>query len=250
MHPLNRLLAPFSLQLRRVPQPGAPWKSDQLVILEHFGIDQIIDVGAHVGHSAAELFRQGYLGSVISFEPVQKHYDLLAEAVKAGQDQGWRWTARQEALGDRAGSATIHVAGNGQSSSLAAMLEEHVRLNPDSAYIQDEEVRVVMLDDLAEELVTPHKRTLVQLDVQGLERQVLAGAAQTLPKLAAVQLEVSLRPVYQGGLSVMDAFSLMEKANFVPVYVQPAWMDPISRVFYQLDVLWLRGDLVTTLSDV
>jgi hypothetical protein len=107
-----------------------------------------------------------------------------------------------------------------------------------------------MLDDLAEELVTPHKRTLVQLDVQGLERQVLAGAAQTLPKLAAVQLEVSLRPVYQGGLSVMDAFSLMEKANFVPVYVQPAWMDPISRVFYQLDVLWLRGDLVTTLSDV
>jgi FkbM family methyltransferase len=219
-------------------------RSEYVAILEHFGISQVLDVGAHEGHSARGLFENGFTGSVISFEPVTAHFTILEEAADRGRAMGWNWATRNFALGDACGTAEINIAGNGQSSSLVGMLEEHVRLNPGSSYIGEETVQIRTLDSLADELLGTKQRTLLQLDVQGFERQVLCGASLSLPDLAAVQLEVSLRPVYQGDLSTVDAFSMMEREGMVPVYMQPAWKDPVSCIFYQMDALWVRKTLL------
>ncbi len=243
MHPFNRLLSIFGFQVRRLPPPSSPAKSDYMSILAHFGIEQILDVGAHKGESSAQLFEQGYGGRILSFEPVAEYFQELSKTAEKVKQTGRNWEAYQYALGSECREAVIHVAGNGLSSSLAPMLDEHIRLNPSSAYVAEESITLKTLDSLAEQLHLELRRTLLQLDVQGFERQVLSGAEKSLSKLAAVQLETSLRPVYEGGLEVVEAFTLMEQAGFVPVFVQPAWKDPEACIFYQLDFLWVNREL-------
>jgi FkbM family methyltransferase len=240
MHPLNRLLKPLGFHVHRTAPSTQPSKSDYIKMLEHFGITVILDVGAHEGHTAEKFFDQGYRGRIISFEPIAKHFQVLNQKCTAAKQAGHAWEARHAALGNEDATTTINVAGNGLSSSLVAMLPEHEQLNPDSRYAGKEKITVVRLDTIIDSLVSSQDRVLLQLDVQGFEPQALEGAQRTLPRLAGVQMEVNFRPTYATGFDVPGAFQIMEKHGFTPCYVEPAWKDPATSVFYQVDVLWFR----------
>ncbi|MEO6568571.1 MAG: FkbM family methyltransferase, partial [Opitutaceae bacterium] len=216
-------------------------KSNYVTLLEHFGIDVILDVGAHEGLSARKTFDHGYRGRIISFEPLAKHFGKLNEACAQARQKGYAWEARHQGLGDQDATLPINVAGNGESSSLVAMLPEHEKLNPTSKYLGQEAISVVRLDTIFDQLrLTTKNRVLLQLDVQGFEPQALEGACLSLPKITGVQLEVNFRPAYATGYDVPTAFQSMEKLGFTPCYVEPAWGDEKTWVFYQVDVLWFR----------
>jgi FkbM family methyltransferase len=240
MHPFNRLLRPFGFQVHRARPSTTLPKSNHLRVIEHFSIEVILDVGAHKGVSAQKLFDEGYRGKIISFEPIAEYFRILQEKSERARQRGHQWEVRQLALGDVDGTLPINVSGNGQSSSLVAMHPSHEQLNPSSKYLGQEKIAVARLDTIAEEFFTPQKRVLLLLDVQGFEPQALAGAERTLPKLTGVQLEVNFRPAYSTGFDIPTAFQTMEKHGFTPCYVEPAWGDMETSVFYQVDVLWFR----------
>lgn len=243
MHPINKLLGRVGIQIRRIPQSSGPGKSDYVRILEHFGITRVLDVGAYHGISSEHLFEGGYKGAVASFEPLLGHFAVLNARVAGARKKGWQWDAHCLAFGDHCSEELINVAGNGQSSSLASMSDEHVRLNPESACTRQERVKVKTLDSMYKDLVKPNERVLLQLDVQGLEPRVLDGGKESIPELAGIQLEVSLRSFYSEGFDLPQAFSRMSELGFVPVHVQPEWGDMETRVFYQVDVMWIRKAL-------
>lgn len=240
MHPLNRLLTPLGVQVHRLQPEGPRRKSDYVTMLEHFGINLILDVGAHEGTSALRLFESGYTGRLISFEPVAAHFKVLSAKCSESLKNGYAWETRNFAIGDKDEETAINISNNGLSSSIADMLPTHEQLNADSKYVRKETISVRQLDSVLPGIVRPGDRVLLLLDVQGFEPHALAGAKKSLPILTGVQLEVGFRPTYATGFDVPTAFNAMAQYGFTPCYVEPAWKDPKSCVFYQVDVLWFR----------
>ncbi|WP_431677326.1 FkbM family methyltransferase [Kitasatospora sp. KL5] len=206
-------------------------------LLRHHGVDVVLDVGAHTGHYASRLRVCGYRGRITSFEPIgELHRQLLRRA--AGDP---RWNAVRCALGERPGTAAINVAGNaGASSSLLPMLGLHAEAAPESAYVRTEDVEVQRLDALWPNLVAEGERAFLKLDVQGFERQVLAGAGERIADCAGLQLEMSLVPLYAGGMLYREALDWARDRGFALMHVLPGFSDGRTGRMYQCDAVLFR----------
>ena len=90
------------------------------------------------------------------------------------------------------------MAANSISSSVLPMLQSHVDAAAGSQTIGTEVVAVIRLDDVTAGYLRGAKAVLLKVDTQGFEWDVLDGAVETLGKVAAVQLELSLLPLYGG----------------------------------------------------
>lgn len=206
-------------------------------LLRHHRVDAVLDVGANTGQYAAALRAGGYDGRIESFEPIgELHRRLLRQC--AGD---LRWTAWHCALGEHAGPATINVAGNaGASSSLLPMLEQHVEAAPGAVYVRTERIEVNRLDALWERLAGPGERVFLKLDVQGFERHVLAGAGARVADCVGLQLEVSLVPLYEGGMLFREATDWAEDNGFALMQVLPGFTDGRSGRMLQCDMVLFR----------
>lgn len=209
--------------------------SRRQAMLARHDVDLALDVGAARGHYGEELRHFGYRGRIASFEPLPKPFADLARA--AARDSAW--SAHNYALGDEAGSARIHVASNSDSSSLLPMARAHVEAAPHVGYVDEQEIDVRRLDDVAADVVGDAKRPFLKIDAQGFERQVLTGGAGVLARCVGLQLELSFVPVYEGGMLVDEAIALAYQHGFRLVAIDPGFADPRGHVL-QADGLFFR----------
>ena len=200
--------------------------------------DVVLDVGANVGQYGDLVLETGFAGTLISFEAVPEvHARLVAHA----RSRSRKWSvAPCAALGSKAGETTINIAGNSVSSSLLPMRAEHVDAAPESAYVRTATVRIERLDKLARQLLSPGQRLMIKIDTQGYELEVLAGAAGLLPQAVALQLELSLVPLYEGAPTFLDAIHYMESRGFDLFSVSPGFKDKQTGRLLQMDGIFLR----------
>ncbi|HWA53647.1 MAG TPA: FkbM family methyltransferase [Solirubrobacterales bacterium] len=191
----------------------------------HSEVDLVIDVGAHVGEYGSSLRAAGYRGKILSFEPIAEHFEQLQ--ARAGGDNAWRCLNR--AGGARTETATINVSANeGHSSSLLEMTPTHEQAAPGSHRARTQSIEVISVDEaLAEQSAQPHDAYL-KADTQGYEHEVLAGASEALPRCRAVELELSLTPIYEGQLLLGEMIELMRSKGFRPTHLEPEFVDPQS----------------------
>jgi len=190
----------------------------QSMLAQH-DIDLVIDVGAAVGGYGIQLRQFGYTGDIVSFEPLDSAYAELS----AVADPDTRWSTRQAALGSEPGESVINIASNSDSSSLLPMGSGHTDAEPSVGIVGQQTVIVQRLDDVVDEFTTSESRIFLKVDAQGFERQVLAGAAQTLARCRGIQLELSFVPLYEGGMLINDAIALAYDAGFSMVGVEQGW---------------------------
>jgi FkbM family methyltransferase len=145
------------------------------------------------------------------------------------------------ALGDETGPSTIHVSGNPGSSSLRPMLPEHEARFPGTATVRTETIEVRTLDDVIAtgpiDLVPP---VLMKLDVQGFEDRVLAGGRETLARVDALIVEMSVVELYEGQLLEDDLNRLIEDAGFTRTGDFDEIRSPVSGEVVQRDGLFRR----------
>jgi FkbM family methyltransferase len=226
---IMRGLARRGLAVQRHPA----WRR-QAMLAEH-GVDLVLDVGAARGGYAHELRQFGYTGRIVSFEPLAAAYaDLVAAS--AGDP---KWTPVNSALGDTAGRQTINVASNSDSSSLLPMEEEHRAAAPHVDYVDQEEIGVAVLDDVAPEYLGPDSRPFLKLDTQGFEKQVLTGGERTLSRCVGLQLELSFVPLYAGGMLVDEAISFAYDHGFRMVAITQGFTSPRGAML-QADGVFFR----------
>jgi FkbM family methyltransferase len=198
-------------------------------------IDLVVDVGAHAGEYGSVLRAGGYRGRIVSFEPVRGQFERLDSAAA---DDG-AWECRNRAAGARAGTATINVSGNdGFSSSLLAMKEAHERAVGDSRYERTETIDVAPLVEELAELARGVRHLYLKVDTQGYEHEVIAGAARTLSHCRAIELELSLAPLYEGQLLIGEMIELMDGHGFRPTHLEPEFVDPHSGELLQVNGLF------------
>lgn len=202
------------------------------------GVDVVFDVGANVGQYATFLRRGGYGGRIVSFEPLTSAHGQLKAASR--QDALWE-VGPQAALGAEDGQIEINVAGNSVSSSALPMLESHAASAPDSGYVSTESVAVRRLDTLAAAYLRDDSVPFLKIDTQGYEDRVLAGAAQLLPRVAGVQLELSLTPLYEGQLLFDAMLARLTSQGFELWSLWPGFTDPTTGRMLQVDAVLMRA---------
>jgi FkbM family methyltransferase len=199
-------------------------------------IDLLIDVGANAGQFATLVRNHGYQGAILSFEPSSAAHRELVKAAAA--DPLWT-VADRMALGTAAGEVEINIAANSFSSSILPMLDTHLSAAPQSQYIQREQVPMHRLDDVLPD-DADSSTIFLKLDVQGFEPQVLSGAAHTLSRTSAVQLEMSLLPLYEGELLLSQMCSTMSAKGFDLWDLEPSFRDPATGRLLQVDGIFTR----------
>lgn len=200
------------------------------------GVDLVLDVGAADGGYGRQLRQFGFAGRIVSFEPLAASHAALS-ATAADDPQ---WTTRNHALGDEPGTATINVASNSTSSSLLPMEQAHRDAEPSVGYVGQEEIRVDTLDAVAGDVLTGAAVPFLKIDTQGFERQVLAGAEATIPRLVGLQLELSFVPLYQGGMLVHEAMAWAYDHGFQLEVIEQGWAAPSGQML-QADGIFFRA---------
>ena len=160
------------------------------------GIDCVLDVGANIGqyHEFLRLHME-YAGDVISFEPVQEMYEVIASARASDP----KWSVHKLALGEADRGATINVLAERTLTSLLPRNEQNLRSMGYEKYVRETElertepVEVRRLDGLLDSIVPAERRVFLKSDTQGYDMQVIRGASGCLDRLLAIQIELPVR---------------------------------------------------------
>jgi len=220
---------------RNNPNTSAELRLAKMLVAEQ--VDLVIDVGANSGQYARSLRSAGYGHRVLSFEPLSSAHAVLEAAAR--RDNNWA-VAERMAIGDHDGAVTINVAGNSASSSILDMLDSHLRAAPYSVYVGTEEVPVRKLDSVRHSFLHESTRPFLKIDTQGYESRVLKGAAGLLPRVKGVQVELSLRPLYDGQVLWRGVIDLLEASGFELWSLVPEFLDPDTGRMLQCDGIFFR----------
>jgi FkbM family methyltransferase len=151
-----------------------------------------VDAGANIGTSAFAALGEGF-SFVVACEPEPENVRLLRTSV-ALNGLADVVAVREVALSDRAGTGRLD-AGSGSRSKARVLAG-----NEEQSRGEAIEVRLVPLDDLAEEGVfDPARVGMLWLDVEGHEAQVLAGARAILRHAPPLVMELSPKLLRRAG---------------------------------------------------
>jgi FkbM family methyltransferase len=208
-------------------------------VLEATRIDTVLDVGANSGQFAGLAFDVGFGGVLVSFEAQESvHRDLVRRAAR----RGGSWIiAPRAAVGSGRGRIELNISQNSVSSSILPMRSVHLEAAPQSRYVGKETVDLARLDELATPLIPRARNIMIKVDTQGYERQVLEGATALLERTAAIQLELSLVPLYDGAPSFVELTGYVQQLGYELFSIVPGFRDRRSGRLLQMDGFFVRA---------
>lgn len=206
----------------------------QALISEH-GIITAIDVGANCGQYGCELREFGFIGRIISLEPLAAPFNQLSSV--AASDGSW--DIFKAGASDRPEIVEMNVASNSVSSSVLEMAELHESAAPNSKTVGREQVELVRLDSglFSVEASSP---ILLKLDIQGHELAALEGASGLLGLTELIEMEVSVRELYKGQPLVLEAANKLNDLGFQLVALEQVFIDPTTGAALQFDATFTR----------
>ena len=236
MTPAQRLARRLGYDLTPRRKAKAP-NAQLLAVLAHFRITCVLDVGANVGQYGAMLRAWGYPGRIVSFEPQAGAHAALAR--RAGADPAWR-VAPPVALGARDDQIELEVSAESDMSSVLPQTALLRRVSPSSAVVRKETVPLSRLDEVAGSYLQPDDRVFLKIDTQGYGAEVLAGAERLLDRLAGVQLELSLVPLYEGERDFRAMLDDLAALGFEPYLLLPGYFERKLARQLQVDGVFMR----------
>ncbi len=223
--------------MSRRPKPSH-W-DNLATILERFGIDLVLDIGAHRGEYGGYLRRAGWTGRIVSFEPQSAVRAVLAE--RAAADGNWQ-VAPAMAIGREDGEIALNLSAETDMSSVLPLADSALRFTPSSAAIGRETVAQRRLASVFGDHVRAGDRVFVKADVQGFESAVLDGAAPVMARIAGWQLEMSIEPIYDGETDWRILLDRMARLGYAAHLFIPGYFSRHIARQLQIDGIFMRRD--------
>ena len=216
-----------------------PSESTQRLIrvLEHHGIDRVLDVGGHRGEYGQRLRRGGYAGAITSFEPQSAAHTELVEA--AAGDPLWTVAPRM-ALGDSDVPVTLHLSAETDMSSVLDFTADMAKILSSSAYVGSEVASQKRLEAVFAKHARAGEQVLLKIDTQGTEHRVLDGARGVLGRIALIQTELSIVPVYRGEPDYRAMIHRLDELGFTPVLFIPGYFNRRTARLIGMDGVFAR----------
>jgi FkbM family methyltransferase len=228
---IQRNLNRFGLEIRR-----ASLNRNVMDFITDRDVDVVLDVGANVGQFAETLRAKGYHRDIISFEPIPEVYKILA--AKAAADDHWK--VNNFALGAKPERTTINVSDLSVYSSILPSTAAAADFDDAAVVTHTQMIEVRTLDDVFPSI---SGTTLLKVDTQGYERQVLEGGRRVLPMLKGVLMELPIIHLYEGTWQFHEAIEFMADAGFVLAQIHPVNYHPADEVsLVEVDCLFRRRD--------
>jgi len=194
----------------------------------------VVDVGANVGEWTATVLDLTSPARVLCVEPDPKLVPILRRRFV----QFPMVEVCETALGSSIGLAEFNLMANPVLNSLRQPAASMSNLFPESFQIKERiQVKLCTLDTLT---LTLPQISILKIDAQGFEREILLGGAETLRKTEYVLLEVNFRPHYEKEASFTELNACMQKNGFcISNYSEPKGG---RRQAMYADVLYVRKD--------
>src|SRR6185312_5187126 len=235
---IRRTVRRFGWELSHF-NPGSSEWAQVKKFLDLESVTTVLDVGANRGQYAKNIRDAGFRGKIISMEPGSEAHQFLTRA--AAGDPLWQ-ILPPIAIGSQDGFVELNVSGNsGESSSILPILSASTEAMPQSGYVATERVPLAMLDTIAKQYLNNVDGPIfLKLDVQGFESEVLKGAAQVLTKVAGLQVELSLVPLYEGQLQFNEMIEILIGLGFELWSLIPGFVNQNTGRLLQVDGLFSR----------
>ena len=179
----------------------------------------IIDVGGNIGNHAL-FFSKKMHAQVIAIEP-EPHNFLCLAANKELNDVTDRINAVNCAVGAKAGALTIEMDDDDNFGSFTAIRNANPNSNP-PADSKPVNVPVVRLDDLLDSLSIHDPISIIKMDVEGMELDVLQGGLETIAKsLPVISVECSMETNFLEIEAFLARFGyfVIEMINLTPTFI-------------------------------
>jgi FkbM family methyltransferase len=165
--------------------------------------DIIIDVGANIGYYALLESKLAPNGFVYAIEPVRDNFDYLKTNVDVNRCTNVELF--NCALSDKRGTGVIFIPERRNCASLVEPSHDGT--------IRKESVQLETLDSFVKGHVE-RCPTLVRMDVEGCEYQVIKGALRVLKKSAPLKIVAELHPSLMSERAYDDMLSTLEAQGF------------------------------------
>jgi len=201
--------------------------------------DTYIDVGANVGfHSMLASRLVGPSGVVLSFEPNPATFSILSGHMAINRIKNCR--PFSFALGDVDGDATLNqIEIHSGTATLRAVNEP----------LNSVKVNVRRGDEIFKDIPFAGQ-TIIKVDVEGFELQVLRGLEKTLARVAIVAVEITPDWLAQQKATPGEMVTYMQNLGFQAIVPRLTWrlglfsprleFDPLTRITKQTDVCFVR----------
>jgi FkbM family methyltransferase len=177
----------------------------------------VLDVGANLGQYYDFLRNEvGFDGWVISFEPNPR----LASSLRDRSRSESRWIVEGCALGQAVGELEFGIRKDPQFSSFLEADHSATDLfHDENEVVERVAVPVRTLNDVvpavsAHESVIGSTEIYLKIDTQGYDLEVLAGASDVIGRIAALQTEIAVKPIYAGATPYHQAMPRIESFGF------------------------------------
>ncbi len=163
----------------------------------------VVDVGANVGEWSIGVALLTGAKEIIAYEPVPDFFRELEKEAKAYP----QIHCRNCALGATNGQVDMNVYEVGELSSILPLGDEasHVH-GVSTGPTRKVQVPLTTLDS---EIGSREEISLLKLDVQGYEPQVIAGAQRVLKRTRVLMMEVTYASYYRGDMQFQDLNALV-----------------------------------------
>lgn len=172
-----------------------------------------IHVGAHVGGECIWYKQQGFT-PVIWFEPCAATYVQLLQNIQIYDDQ----RAFNFGIHDTLTEAVLHTASNkGQSSSILPF-GKHKDYYPNITYIGEEPIILQRLDSMFNSTEDINLYNFLNIDVQGVELNVLKSMGAYITHIDYIYTEVNLAELYVGAALIDEIDAYLAKFGFIRIW--------------------------------
>ncbi len=227
----------FGILIRKYTA-GSSEELRRIKLLHHYNIDLVFDIGANKGQYAKGIMDAGYVGKIVSFEPLSSVHSIIEQESK--KYSNWK-VAPRCAIGSKNELIDINISANSVSSTVLKMLDSHIEGAPESKIIGTEKVQVFPLDEIANEYISNSKNIFLKIDVQGFEQEVLKGASSTLKKAKGIEMEISLIPLYENQNWLLpQILEYMSNQGFHLMSLAPAFTDEKTGEMLQCNGIFFK----------
>jgi FkbM family methyltransferase len=210
---------------------GVAAGAEHRLVLKGTIFDFIVDVGANRGQFALVARKVFPKARILSFEPLVEPIQIFKRVFERDHNI----TLYPFAIGREKTNSTIHITKEDDSSSMLPVAKLQSDLFPGAMETETRQVTVYPLSQIIEPASIPPD-SLLKIDVQGYELEVLQGCEDILQKFSHLYIECSFVELYEGQALAYQIIAWLEERNFVLVSVH--------NLYYGKNGMAIQGDFL------
>jgi len=180
-------------------------------VIKSGAVEVVLDGGANEGQWAKRLLAQGYSGLILSVEPGKSAFKKLLLNTKKIGEKPSSWKAINVGLGMGNYNSELYLAGNSGQSSSFKKPELHLTQYPTVVFAGSEMHEIKTIHEVICDYEYP---IYLKLDIQGMELEALQGIGKSVNKIYAIEIELTVLPMYSNEAKLGQVISKLEALNF------------------------------------